>query len=865
MTTRFTSALQGSLFSALRARLGRLGYRRELLAENYTFGDWFVAGSPERAVPIAAFGQFPLSYETACFSVVLASGRSGINLVQDVRALGAPFSFEVRQDKVICWIVGKTAHSTIQHAEFNLDNIDAVFAAYENDWLPLSVLRAKNVVLRQGDEQRVLFDDDLIPSLEQEIRHKLDPLLAKACALAKREYQNTTGNKPNSRQLFQLAFRLLAGKIFHDRSIGPFTGYSASSNPDLLLAEVAKYYGESMPRMLNKQTRMAAYTEIWSGIDLRNLSIDILTHIWTNTFVSDDIRKRLGIHSTPRGVAKYIVDRLRFEDIDEKDRVVVEPCCGSATFLVAALQRLRELLPSEMSGEARHRYFTRSLLGFEKEAFGIEISRLCLTLSDFPNPNHWRLFDGDVFGSRRQQLLKKLRTARVVLCNPPFEAFSQAEQSTLQPRSVQKPAELLRLVLDSLHVDGILGFVLPNTALDGNSYADIRGMLATRFASIEICELPPDVAFATAQHPTALVIAQQPRSQGTTVTVVSREVYKTDWDKFTRHFAISREDIATVPAADARARLQVPRLSAVWKYLANCRRLREVCSGVHRGIEWNIPLRKRASDGKWVETGNRHILVKARAQEGYKVGIAPQAKPFYSFELPETRFLCLKAEYERGRSFHRDWKAPKIILNSTRKGRHPWRLAAAPDLQGLVFYQTFTGLWPRDVRMTNAVAAVLNGPLANAYVATHEQRHNTNDTLEAIPVPEFSDSRIAQIDALVAEYSEVRAADFVGPRDMEAADRILRRIDSVVLLAYDLPPRLERRLLDFFNGYPRQVPFAFRDYFPPEFESCFSLYDYISPEFQQNTAGAVRDRFRDPSEQVLQSLQAAAEAFEIEQ
>ena len=222
--------------------------------------------------------------------------------------------------------------------------------------------------------------------------------------------------------------------------------------------------------------------------------------------------------------------------------------------------------------------------------------------------------------------------------------------------------------------------------------------------------------------------------------------------------------------------------------------------------------------------------------------------------------------------------ALKVILNASRKSQGPWRLAAFADFEGLVYYQTFTAVCPHDPAMTIPLTALLNSPVANAFVATREIRHNTNETFESIPIPVFSDKQQLELTTLVAEYRTVANSLQEGPlfRLGEAsektdtafrqrADRLLRRIDALILVAFDLPPRSERELLDFFAGTLRQVPFRFAEYYPANFEPCFSLHDYMSPDFEKNTAGEVRKRFEPPSEYVLRCLQTAADAFESQE
>ena len=67
----------------------------------------------------------------------------------------------------------------------------------------------------------------------------------------------------------------------------------------------------------------------------------------------------------------------------------------------------------------------------------------------------------------------------------------------------------------------------------------------------------------------------------------------------------------------------------------------------------------------------------------------------------------------------------------------------------------------------------------------------------------------------------------------EEAKQALLRIDALVLKGYNLPPRLERQLLDFFRGSERSVPFAFDEYFPVSFSATIPLWLYISPEYKK--------------------------------
>lgn len=852
----FQSAAQHELFEATVKGLRDIGYRNRLLERDYGFFDYFA--DSERTVPLAAFGQSPPSYKTACFGVLLSSGGDleGAHLVTAHRSLGAPFHLAVQPDRVALWVVGESPRVL---GEFRKEELSAAFQRHINDWSPEAVLRAKNIAFPRRDPQLDFFDFGLIPALEDQVQRKLDPILRTALAAAQETYKGSSEKNLDERDLFRLAFRLLAGKVLHDRGVGSFSTLSKASGADSVLQSVADHYGESVSRLLNVQARQAAFNEIWSRLDFRNLSIDVLTLIWSTTLVTNEVRNSLGIHTTPRSVAKYVVDRLpqdSFANLKEKGGIVIEPCCGSAVFLVEAMQRIRDQLPNTLSPQQRHERFRRALVGFEQETFGIEIARLCLTLADFPERNRWRLHEENVFTS--SNFSQALRDARVVLCNPPFQEVAPNDPLRARVLSPHKPAEILRRIMLDLHPEGVLGFVLPRKFLDGAWYRDTRRALVNRFASLEVVSLP-DIVFrqSESEHETALLIASQPRIAGKTSSVRHLRVSRADWPRFIRFRKSTSDDLHVLTEGEAADGLAVPQLNEIWVCLAGMKKLGEIAT-LSRGLEWNVPL----IDKNHQETGNRQRLVLDKPVPGdTHEGVPPGAK-IRQFEEPETKHLVVRPEDQRGNAYEHPWHLPKVILNKARRSRGPWKVSAFADLRGLACYQTFIAVWPNDQAMTTPLAAVLNGPLANAFFfARKEGLDVTLDVVREVPIPRLSEPQRYEIEMAIGLY--LRA---IQDELWEKAYAAILQIDAIVLRGYDLPPRLERKLLDFFRGHgrSRQIPFAFGDYFPAEFEPSFSLSEYISEEFRLSTAGAFRTRGRDVPTHILDAMKQAVESYETE-
>ena len=61
-------------------------------------------------------------------------------------------------------------------------------------------------------------------------------------------------------------------------------------------------------------------------------------------------------------------------------------------------------------------------------------------------------------------------------------------------------------------------------------------------------------------------------------------------------------------------------------------------------------------------------------------------------------------------------------------------------------------------------------------------------------------------------------------------------IDAEVLKTYDLPPRVERILLDYFTGHVRLGPVDFTEYFPSTFWPFIPWHLYISEDFKAANA-----------------------------
>ena len=810
-----TGAPSGSepILATLIAGLEQLGYRGPRLERNYSFPDWF-AGQKIRTLRAAAFAQTPVSYETACIGVAEANGLRELPLVNSLRAFGAPLLLEIEGDEVREWAVSRIKDKHILLGRYPARQLQAVIAERAKEWTPESLLRAKNIGAFRWNEQLTLFSG-LIPELEDRIQETLDPLLRETMSRTRAAYVGSANKVPDARHLFQLVFWVLTAKVFHDRGLNGFA--ALNGDPEEILAAVARHYKTDPPRLLNREARQVAAISVWRELDFRNLSVEVLAQFWSKMLVDRETRKRLGIHRTPRAIVRYIIERIPFPEDGDEDRIVFEPCSGSAAFLIGSLNYLRPNLVLA-SPQERHEYFVKHLAGIEYDPFGIEISTLALTLADFPNPNGWNILRGDVFAPHAMTDL--LRKSGVVLCNPPFEPLNDKDRSKYGATDIRKPAELLRRVLVDLHPAGVLGFVLPYIAVDGKPYANTRKLLADRFASIELTVLP-ERSFEDAETDIAILIAKEPIPHAATKVSFSRvNDNEQDWEKFRRDQGVSTTYEEQFTSETARKGLILGDLPEVWSYLSGHHRLGEIAE-IHRGVEW----RSRITPG---------LHVRDTPTDGYLLGVPPNSK-FNAFQTPSLKYLNVAPQEQRRNSWQYDWSRPKAILPKARVSRGRWRMVSFADRTGVVCHHTFYGVWPKSEHYDEVIlAAVLNSPVANAFVATREgNRDITAEVLKLIPVPRFALATIDNIHDLVHRYED--SINAMPLHRLEDPERLLKYIDAIVVGAYKMPPRLERAVLDYFNDNDRKVDHPFHNYFPATLDVFVHLTEYLDEKFGRTT------------------------------
>jgi len=825
----------------IEAGLRTIGYRAETLIHDYGFADVLSPAGEEQSVALAAFTQVPESYRSAAFGVI--SGSHDVEAIARRRALGAPILFSIGDDDIGVWRVGAEGKPRLTE-RVPFDAIDALFARNAERWSPQAVHRAKSLGQTQSAYQLDFVDLGLMPAIEHEIEQKLDRLLAHVIERLLADATDAAGEEG----VFRTTFRLLAAKILVDRRHPDATLWADAPVKDVLRGIEAYYHLNHLSRPAAKALPAAAVEEAWSAlraaINFRNISSDSLAFVYENTLVTADTRKRFGTHSTPRQVAEYVVGQLDLAQFDPSEISIYEPFAGAGMFLVASLRHLRDRLPDTLSADERHAFLVSRISGAEIDSFACEVATLSLILADYPNANGWKIASENLFEDGA--LAAGAAGKRVIVCNPPWEDFDAAERQLypeMAAKSFSKPMAVLRTLIDA--GPDALGFVLPQGFLRQAQYADLRQRLANRYERIHLTSLP-DRIFQRAGLEVAVITASGLRVGDdktlTPTNLHSTEVSDRDRPEFLSKGKVTseRRRFKSVSSGD----LWIGALDEVWEYLASYPVL-GAAAEVHRGLQWF------SQAAGWSK----------QPREGFVPGVFKPSDSLLQFCFKSKVYVDTReaSAYRQG-PLTRPWQEPKVLVNVARRSRGPWRLDGALDTTGLVPSQAFFGIWSTSPSLpAEAIEALVNSPLASAFVFERaSNQHLTNEVMKSLPLPKHSG--LGDVVAAVERYHVglARASEQVlHDGSVERwLQHLLIDVDAKLLKAYDLPPRLERLLLEAFREHEaeRRVAHPFSGWLPKDFTAYMPLHEYVGPLLRDNLGPWALDVFTPAPEHEVERL-----------
>lgn len=842
---------------SLRPLLARCGYSDTLLSSDFNFGGG--------VLPLVGFSNAVHDSRSICIAIIKVFSDS--NIAEDVKAIrqsGAPVVLVCNKNRLDCW--KQTTSSPVHIESIPKGNISNFFKAHKGDFDPQEIYRGKTIgrMSRQGELK--FIDAGLMPQVEKEAGN----LLSKHLESIILGIEKTLGHslkKDEVKDAFRPAFWLLAAKMLQDKKVSSFNRLDLT-DIDSVFDRVGRHYGEAdgMPPKNGKwrEAILEAAKTTARFSHLGSISTEVLAHVYENTLVPKNVRKQLGIHSTPSALIDYMIWQMWpwVSDIPEEDRHVFEPACGHAGFLVGMLRQLSQWSNIE-DGKQRHKYLREHLHGIEIDPFAREIAKLSLTLADIPYGNSWDIQQGDMFEG--DALQRQSSRARILLANPPYEKFTAKEKayyskSEKETIAISKACEMLNRTIPHLADNACFGVVVPLALLHSKEGNELRKGILEGFELAEI-SLFEDRLFEHGQSETAMIRGRRKVAKSDVGSICYRRVRNSEMSQFrSGEYVFSSvqkihvSDLSSPPMYS----FDFPELSMVWDYLKNNPVLSSYVS-VGKGVEF-----KGASsrpDGSWT--------VRATRPNDKNIGYYLFGEDIEIFETPESVSINLSPEVVYCTAKGSPTGIPRVLLNYGRVSRGQWKLKALLDENGRAITKRIIALSPKAGQLpVNTLWAIMNSPVANAFAYCMLVRDIAPRVLKQMPLPMHLFSHATSIENAATKYRKLASENKSGPmfgdniNEYEVKQALLE-MDAAVMKAYDLPPKLERQLLDLFAGAERKgVGCEFDGYYPEDMNAYIPLHELISEEYARSTAGSLRERHKPTDNpEYIAALKMAAESF----
>lgn len=793
--------------ATLRDRIKACGYTGDRLADGYSFGQVSLA--------LGGFIGKPWDARSACLAVVDAT-TSSRDAAEGCRAFGAPTAIVCRGDSFDWWEIA--ASGPREPKTFRSSEVDGFFRQHGAQLKPENIYAAKLHRPVPPGVQMQFVDVGLLPRLERDAGEQLNRLVTQAIRSLMEDLGGKVRTLKHEEGVYKCVFWLLAAKLLKERDVPGFKPLQID-DPKEVFHVVGKHYKEARDYPPGDKSWLPAISRVAGMFAGRggfgNITAESLAYLYEMSLIDTprakpgtgrpggpiDVRKKLGIHSTPSILVDHMLSQVWPLVETEKlaDQRVFEPACGHGAFLTAALRDLRNFSGMDDSA-ARHRFLRERIRGVEFDAFAVEIAKLSLTLADVPHGNTWEIAAGDMF---RPGLLKDAaKWATIVLSNPPYESFKKTKANrwlkSEEPVTAQtKAVEMLKRVVPNLAPGAVFGFVLPQGTLYDREARYLRSEL---LSSCEVAEISlfEDKLFNVADHEACILIGRRKSGASRVRSVMYRRVRNRDMEDFKSALRFTREDQlhASELGKGEDASLYEPDLREVWTHLEAVPRLGETFD-VQQGFQF------KAKDA----LGSRSV-VSPVPKTGFTKAVLNPRDDYTAWELPRSEWVDLRRGNVRRPGATTVLGVPQVVLNYAGP-RESWRFIPVVDAEGVAISSRFLAMRKRVNHGHTMLTlwAVMLSPIANAFAYSWSGKRQTlvREWL-AMPLPLPTLEQAREIETAAEAYLAIaRPTSHFMPVgvDEPAIKRALLELDAAVLRLYNLPSALERQLLTIFDGVDR--------------------------------------------------------------
>ena len=386
-----TSRLSDRTLDLVQEALLAVGYDSQAIVTDYDFAVRGYQNAFDK-VDLAAFSD-PVRHDlhTSCIAAQRVDVSEEVPAILDkVSYLATPVALILQSDGLDIWPVTRTATlKPFEHVPY--DRLSQYFMEHRRDFRPDALTGAKT----KGHQLSFLdLDQTLLQFAYEATRSILVERFEDAVGVAR----DSLGRRTDllAGDLTKAALQILAAAILEDKLL---LGSDRSATVEGLLQRSAKEYGQyfdlSALNRIGHDVGQLAFETLRKDVTFRSFTNEMLGYFYENAFVDEELRRQLGVYYTPRSIAKRILARLPVEDIPPSDRVVFDGSSGSGNLLLAAFERVGDLLPREWSRGQRHEYLVQRIHGVDVDQFATQVAALSLFFIDLPAGDAWNVRAAD--------------------------------------------------------------------------------------------------------------------------------------------------------------------------------------------------------------------------------------------------------------------------------------------------------------------------------------------------------------------------------------------------------------------------------------------------------------------------------------
>jgi len=603
-------------------------------------------------------------------------------------------------------------------------------------------------------------------------------------------------SKEERSKFLNLIFQVFAAKVLEDKRI--ISGKADNVNELLINAhdKFKRYF--NFRALGNREWEIAQF--IFLIFNQHNIIFDSVTNemlgfSYENLFVEKKTRELLKIYYTPPRIAKELVERIPFENIRPEKLHVLDTSSGSGTLLIAACQRIKEILPVNESQEGQHEYITSHIHGIDKDQRSVGLAKVQLLLNNLPNGNSWDIKKHDFLEIKSLDF-----QPAVILTNPPFGEKTRAKGR------FELAAKFFEKCSDLLFEGGYIGILLPASFRDKNTCQKLRKNLIENFDILELWDIPRHI-FKYSDTTVNVLIAQKIK-RNLHFPIRSRYVHHDSRNDYLKSGKINYSYLQNTEDLLLEEKKLIivnhPMQHILKQIMQRCKftigKISEVFNGIQPGKEGRQRCLAKDLNALKERWGNKEFdfwLNGARnCLEPFNISWQTQQDEKYIYYLPTfLRTPCEKHE--------NDFRKPgKIILNTNRPPDSGWRIYGAIDegINGKGFFPS-NGLYcitPKSDLSLEEIVAVINSPISNIYIdyLTRKQQFSTKN-VESIPFPSFSDMERTQIISIVQSIMQLNRNN---DNNIKNIQNLISKLDDLIFKAYGITNSEIKEIFTFLGG-----------------------------------------------------------------